>query len=127
MLLGNLEMTGYEQHETVYESCLDAVDWISKNCMGPDSTCLTIDGEKKSPTSDVSVEMTAAVNSGASVHTSSALLAAGAAIGRCSLYRSVDRNQSVIKDELNCSSLPDQRHICFSGYSWCNVQQSETC
>lgn len=80
MLLGNLEMTGYEQHETVYESCLDAVDWISKNCMGPDSTCLTIDGEKKSPNSDVSVEMTAAVNSGASVHTSSALLAAGAAI-----------------------------------------------
>lgn len=80
MLLGNLEMTGYEQHETVYESCLDAVDWISKNCMGSDSTCVTVNGDKKSPVGDISVEMTSPVNSAASVYTSSALLASAAAI-----------------------------------------------
>jgi len=88
MLLGNLEDGGYPQQATVYESCLNAVEWISKNCMGPDSSsgCVTVNGNEdgSSPVvGDIKVEMTSAVDTStapASVRASSALLAAAAAI-----------------------------------------------
>lgn len=82
MLLGNLEMTGYPQQPTVYESCLDAVDWISKNCMEPGSGCVTISGgestESPSTADEIAVEMSLP-SAAISVRASSALLAAAAA------------------------------------------------
>ena len=41
MLLGCLEHTGYPEQPTVYDSCLDVVDWISKNC--PSDACLELE------------------------------------------------------------------------------------
>jgi nucleoside 2-deoxyribosyltransferase len=41
MLLGTLDEVGYPQRTNVYDSCADAVDWMSKHCLKP-GDCLEV-------------------------------------------------------------------------------------